>query len=147
MNGPLCPVYARPMPISKLHGKSQVLSWQGEHLRAAQAQSSQCTLCLSRAPSAQVLRALRASQRHREGLTSSLCQDTEHHSGCIAGLLCLALGTPAKRGARFSLCCARRLQPCLQVVEYLPCFPLKNLLSKSFLSSHVSGTLISSSLL
>lgn len=76
-------------------------------------------LCLSRAPSDQVLGALRASQTHREGLTSSLCQDTEHLSGSIAELLSIALGMPAKRGARLRLC---RLQPRLQVVEYLPCF-------------------------
>lgn len=82
-------------------------------------------LCLSRAPSDWVLGALKASQGHREALTGSLCQDTEHLSGSIAELLCLTLGMPAKRGARLSLCCARRLQPCLQIVEYLPWFPPK----------------------
>lgn len=41
----------------------------------------------------------------------------------MAEFSCLALRTPAERGARHRLCCAHRLQPRLQVAEYLPRFP------------------------
>jgi len=79
--------------------------------------------CSSRAASDGVLRGLKTSQGHREDLARSLCQDIGRLSGSIAELSCLAPWMPAERGAKHSLRCAHRPQPCLWVVEYLSRFP------------------------